>query len=161
LKFLHLCGVISDRMSGPDTPPERARLVHDIGEALFMLFGRYRQQAAQSFAPLGLNVIRTLVLGLIEREGVRHPGALADALELAPTAVSHILAELEERGLVARSLDPEDRRRVRIELTDEGRRVLGRATEAWNELNAGKLAQLTDAEAVTLRDLLRKVTEAA
>ena len=106
-------------------------------------------------------MLRTLALGLIERDGIRHPGALAETLELAPPAVSHLLSELEERGLIARSLDPDDRRRVRLELTDQGRELLSRANEAWTDLNAGKLASLSLEEAVALRDLLRKVTEAA
>ena len=147
-------------MDGPESQPERARLVQEINEALFLFFWRNRLLVSQRFAPLGLNVLRALVLGLIERDGVRHPSALAEALELAPPAVSHLLTELEERGLITRSLDPEDRRRVRLELTPAGREALGRATEAWNELNASKLEALSHEEAVALRDLLRKVTEA-
>lgn len=148
-------------MPGTTLTPERARLVQEINEALFHLVWRYRQQAAQRFAPLGLNVLRAMVLRLIDRDGVQRPSALAEALELAPPAVSHLLTELEERGLLTRSLDPQDRRRVRLEVTDDGRRLLARAAEAWNDLNVGQLTALTEEEAVTLRDLLRKVTEAA
>ena len=107
-------------MPGTTLTPERARLVQEINEALFHLVWRYRQQAAQRFAPLGLNVLRAMVLRLIDRDGVQHPSALAEALELAPPAVSHLLTELEERGLLTRSLDPQDRRRVRLEVTDDG-----------------------------------------
>ncbi len=148
-------------MPGPDLTPERARLVQEINEALFHFVWRYRQLAAQRFAPLGLTLPRAMVLGLIERDGLRHPSAIAESLELAPPAVSHLLTELEERRIITRSLDPDDRRRVRLELTDEGREVLEKATDVWHGLNAGNLGALTDAEAQTLRDLLRRVTEPA
>ncbi|HZJ10822.1 MAG TPA: MarR family transcriptional regulator [Trueperaceae bacterium] len=137
--------------------PEREQLGHEIGEALFHLIWRYRQQADQSFAPLGVNSLRALMLGLIARERL-HPKALADTLDLAPPAISHILTDLEERGLIARSLDPEDRRRVLLEITDAGRTLLSRVAATWNGLNVAKMAALTEDEVVAFRDLLRKIT---
>lgn len=147
-------------MPGTTISPERQELVKEINEALYYLVWRYRQQAAQRLAPLGLNLQGTLVLGLIERERLQ-PRALAEALELAPPAVSHLLTDLEQRGLITRSLDPHDRRRVQLELTDSGRELLGRATAAWEELNVTKIASLTEKESIALRDLLRKIMEGA
>lgn len=147
-------------MPGTTISPERQELVKEINEALYYLVWRYRQQAAQRLAPLGLNLQGTLALGLIERERLQ-PRALAEALELAPPAVSHLLTDLEQRGLITRSLDPHDRRRVQLELTDSGRELLGRATAAWEELNVTKIASLTEKESIALRDLLRKIMEGA
>lgn|SRR5690606_1455324 len=147
-------------MAVPSISTERQELINEINEALYYLVWRYRQQAAQQLAPLGINLQGTLVLGLIEREQL-HPRALSEALDLAPPAVSHLLTDLEERGLITRSLDPDDRRRVRLELTADGRALLASATSAWNELNAAKIADLTDEESVALRDVLRKILETA
>jgi DNA-binding MarR family transcriptional regulator len=160
LRFHHSCDVIITAMSVPTITPEREQLIQEINEALFHLVWRYRQEADQQFAPLGINSPRALVLGLIARERV-HPKALAEALDLAPPAISHLLTELEERGLIARSLDPTDRRRVVLELTEQGCELLARVTEAWNKLNVERLAALTEEESVVFRDLLRKVTEEA
>lgn len=55
---------------------------------------------------------------------------LTDATGLAETALLHgssvtrILKELEERGLIIRELDAEDRRRMRITLTPTGRELV-------------------------------------
>ena len=144
-------------MSGPTVTSEREQLVQDISEALFHLVWRYSKQADQQLAPLGVNSLRALILGLIEREKL-HPKALAGALDLAPPAISHLLTDLEERGLIARTLDQSDRRRLVLELTPEGRELLGRIADSWNALNTDNMAGLTDEQATTFLDLLRKVT---
>lgn len=147
-------------MSATLTAPERDELTTQISEAFFHLVWRYRQQADQRLAPLGLNSLRALLLGLIAKER-QHPKALADALDLTRPAISHLLTELEERGLIARSLDTQDRRRVVLEITEAGGALLGRAAEAWTSLNAAGMATLSDDEAIAFRDLLHKITEAA
>lgn len=136
--------------------PERELLNADIGEELFQLVWRYRQQADQQFAPFGLNSLRALVLGLIAKER-QHPKALANHLDLAPPAISHLLTEFEERGLVARSLDTVDRRRVALEITEAGKELLAKVESAWTQLNSAGMANLSDKEAGHFRDLLRKI----
>lgn len=144
-------------MSGHTVTPEREQLVREISEALFHLVWRYRQQADQQLAPLGVNSLKALVLGMIEREKL-HPKALAGALDLAPPAISHVLTELEEKGLIARSIDQRDRRRLVLELTAEGRRLLERIADSWNALNTINMVELTDEQATTFLHLLRKLT---
>ncbi len=147
-------------MAVPSISNERRELIEEINEALYYLVWRYRQQAAQQLAPLGINLQGALVLVLIEREQL-HPRALSEALDLAPPAVSHLLTDFEERGLITRSLDAEDRRRVRLELTDAGRALLKQAMASWNELNAAKIASLSERESIAFRDMLRKILESA
>ena len=47
-------------------------------------------------------------------------GALAERLEVSQQAVSKSVADLERRGYVARSPDPDDARARRVALTDRG-----------------------------------------
>lgn len=147
-------------MSASSLAPRRETLNAEIGEELFQLVWRYRQQADQLLAPLGLNSLRALLLGLIAKER-QHPKALASHLDLAPPAISHLLTEFEERGLVARSLDTVDRRRVVLEITDEGQALLAKVESAWTNLNSAGMSNLSDDEADTFRDLLHKIGGAA
>ena len=64
-----------------------------------------------------------MVLNLID-EGNIHPGAIAEKIVVQPSKISRVLEDLVKRGLVKRSLDAEDSRRVRLELTVEGEKVL-------------------------------------
>jgi DNA-binding MarR family transcriptional regulator len=64
-----------------------------------------------------------MVLNLIN-EGNIHPGAIAEKIVVQPSKISRTLEDLTKRGLVKRSLDAEDSRRVRLELTPQGQKVL-------------------------------------
>ena len=59
------------------------------------------------------------------RNGPQAVGRLGAELGLSPTSVTRLVDRLERRGLVARSRDDADRRRVDVRLTSQGERVLG------------------------------------
>lgn len=130
----------------PRSEPERDALVLELSGLMLPLAHELRHLAARVFAPLGLRPSGALVLELIER-GVDRPKALAEVLETVQSAVSAILADLDGLGCITREVDPADRRKVRLELTDEGRALYARLGEAWLEMGRRHL------EAVDLDDL--------
>ena len=72
--------------------------------------------------------------------GVRE---LAARERVSPPALSNHIDRLERYGLVARTPSAEDRRRVGLTLTDEGRRVLRRVRSrrtAWLTTRLGQLS---------------------
>ena len=70
-------------------------------------------------------VAQASVLSRLDREGAQTASALATAERVRPQSMAQTLTELENAGLITRRPDPGDRRRIRIELTEEGReRVL-------------------------------------
>jgi DNA-binding MarR family transcriptional regulator len=81
------------------------------------------------------------------------PGELAAAVGISTASMARTLARLEERGLIARSIDPKDRRRIEVTLQPEGSRLLsvnrlwrGTAFErAAMSLDAGARRRLVDA----------------
>jgi DNA-binding MarR family transcriptional regulator len=85
---------------------------------------------------------------------------MGDRLILHPTSVTNIVDRLERQGLVERTAHPTDRRTTLASITDDGRRVVGKATEAVSSTGFG-LAALTDDELDQLTALLRKVRVAA
>ncbi|HYL07082.1 MAG TPA: MarR family transcriptional regulator [Candidatus Udaeobacter sp.] len=58
------------------------------------------------------------------REGPRSAGALASELGVAAPSLTRQLQKLEDKGLIVRTMDPEDRRRVVVTLTPAGDKVL-------------------------------------
>jgi DNA-binding MarR family transcriptional regulator len=103
-------------MNGPPAP-----LVEELSHLGYALMRLLLQRAKEVFAKEGLSLLQAEVLRLV-REGVNAPSRLAEHLEVQPSQVSHLLASLEEAGLVERHLDPEDRRRVLLRLTPKGER---------------------------------------
>ncbi len=72
----------------------------------------------------------------------------------APTA-SKLVENLVQRGLVSRQEDPEDRRRVRLQISPKGKKSIDIAFEHTREFLAERLAHLSDKE----RQELIQVTE--
>jgi len=96
-------------------------------------------------------VAQASVLSRLDREGAQTASALAAAEHVRPQSMAQTLAELETAGLIERRPDPDDGRRIQIELTEEGReRVLeGRGRrEDW--LAAAIATELSPEEQRTL-----------
>ena len=76
---------------------------------------------------------------------------------LSSAGVTSRLDRLEHRGFVRRLPDPDDRRGVIVELTDEGREVVDAAVAANAASDRQLLERLDPHEIETLEALLRKV----
>ena len=57
----------------------------------------------------------------IEYRGVASVGELAEALEVDPSTLSRAAESLVKSGLISRSEDPGNRRKVKLQLSDAGR----------------------------------------
>lgn len=82
---------------------------------------------------------------------------LCECLGVEPPTVSNMVRRLEKKGLVKRSEDPNDARRTRAGLTEEGRKQQGKVFEEWGTLEEDVFASLTAEERASLRRLLRQV----
>jgi DNA-binding MarR family transcriptional regulator len=76
-------------------------------------------------AYLGINRSDGRCLDVLEERGPITAGELAAATGLSPGATTSLVDRLEGEGFVRRVADPDDRRRVRIELTDAARQAIG------------------------------------
>ena len=85
---------------------------------------------------------------------------LADSLDFDKSHLVGRIDVLEERNLVTRTRDPDDRRRHRVALTSKGRTVLKRLLPVAKESQKGFLDALTAGEQKTLISLLRRVLSA-
>jgi DNA-binding MarR family transcriptional regulator len=101
-----------------------------------------------------------LVLLYFSRHGELPMGKMGDRLMLHPTSVTNIIDRLEQQDLVRRIPHPTDRRTVLAQITEDGRQVVEKATEAVSSIRFG-VDGLTVAELDQLTDLLRKLRIAA
>jgi DNA-binding MarR family transcriptional regulator len=99
--------------------PNTALLASDLRVVLGRLVRRLR---AEHRFPLSHGT----VLGRLEREGAQSTSDLALAERVRPQSMAQTLADLEADDLIERRPDPSDRRRMLIELTDQGREALER-----------------------------------
>jgi DNA-binding MarR family transcriptional regulator len=85
---------------------------------------------------------------------------MAGWLDLSTGAMTNRLDRLEARGLIRRLPDPDDRRGVLVELTDDGRRIWSETVGTQAEKEAVVAAALQPDEQRGLNDLLRRLIHA-
>ncbi|MFG2821254.1 MarR family winged helix-turn-helix transcriptional regulator [Kitasatospora sp. NPDC048365] len=116
-----------------------------------------------AYAPYGIGRGEFDVLATLRRAGEPYslsPRELTATLMLTTGGMTGRLDKLERAGLVTRSPDPNDRRGLRITLTDKGREVIDGAVEAGMLVQRGTVAGFTADELDTLNDLLRRLLAA-
>jgi len=107
----------------------------------------------------GLNVGEfKVLLRLREAKDETTAGALADMLDLSPSAMTNRLDRLEEDGLVSRARDTEDRRSVLVSITPRGEEVVGQAVERQAKEESSLLAVLSATDQRRLNALLRALS---
>jgi DNA-binding MarR family transcriptional regulator len=116
----------------------------------------------EALKPFDLTFARyeALVLLYFSRQRELPLGKMGDRLMLHPTSVTNIIDRLEQQGLVQRAPHPTDRRTVLAQISDEGRKVVEKATEAVCAIRFG-VDGLTEPQLDRLTDLLRKLRIAA
>ncbi len=72
---------------------------------------------------IGITGPQRLVVRIVGQSPSITATGIASTLGMHPSTLTGILARLEERSLIARDVDPEDRRRARFRLTAGGERV--------------------------------------
>ena len=85
------------------------------------------------------------------------PTQLSRALMLSSAGITSRLDRLERRHLIARRTDPDDRRGILVELTEQGSKAADEAVAAGAEASARMLSSLSRDELKTLGRLLRKL----
>ena len=125
------------------------RLARHVDRARAAAFGRH-----------GLEGWEFDVLAVLRRSGAPYrasPGALVRATGVTSGTMTNRVDRLVTRGLVRRESDPDDRRSVRVELTDVGRTTVDGALVDLLEAEHALLAGLDEPARTSLADGLRRL----
>jgi DNA-binding MarR family transcriptional regulator len=110
-----------------------ARTALDFRVAVGRIGRRVRQIYMTTDSSADPGFLEISVLLRLDRQGPLTSKALAEIESVTPQAIGTSLSALEGRGLVARSRDRTDRRRVITTITNAGRKVLASREHAMNE----------------------------
>ena len=94
------------------------------------------------------------------RQGASSPGELARLWQVTPAVITGVIDRLERRELVRREPDPDDRRRLRLALTDTGLAASTHVERVLTEELAAQLSRATPQELAKLHcalDLLQRI----
>jgi len=90
-----------------------------------------------------------------------YPGELTEKLGLTTGRIANILKVLEQTGMIMRTTDARDRRRVQVELTQEGESAARARHEDAMRCHAALMDQLDAEQARRLAEALRALSDAA
>lgn len=94
----------------------------------------------------GLTQAQSGLLYFLGRDDGALIGEAAEALDVAPSAMTGLVDRMERSGLVERRADPADGRAQRLHLTDRGREARAFALDGLRTLNATLTDGFTEAE---------------
>jgi DNA-binding MarR family transcriptional regulator len=138
----------SERAAAPDAAA--AGLASSLRLTIARLARRVRQEGVT--ARDDVTASRLAALTTIGALGPITLGDLAAVEQVQPPSMTRIVARLEEAGLTEREVDPQDRRSVRVRITDKGKRLLARSRTRRDAFLAQRIARLTAEE----RDVLAR-----
>lgn len=144
------------RTERPDLDPAPMSVLGRIAR----IFALQRRAQAVVHQPLGLSHSSFDLMANLRRSGAPHRKTateLARSSMISTGGVTFRMDALEAAGLIRRIRDPQDRRVVYAELTDEGTVLIDKAIEAHLDTMHSLLADLTPPEQQQLQRLLAKL----
>lgn len=111
-----------------------------------LLLDLFQHRCLDRFGLLFIDYSLLRVLHLAGKPYRMSPTELSEVLLRSSGGVTQILDRLETNGLIKRSNDPTDRRKVLVGLTNEGVRVARQAGAAYKAERDRILADLSDAD---------------
>jgi len=101
------------------------------------------------------------LLYISRQEGSVLPGDISSAMNISTARIAAALNSMENKGLITRRIDKEDRRRILVELTEAGRRLAAERDQMALSHTKQMLELLGESDAKALVRILRRLSELA
>ncbi|MFM7225858.1 MAG: MarR family winged helix-turn-helix transcriptional regulator [Actinomycetota bacterium] len=147
----------SDRDAPPERPVPSAALASALRISVLRLGRRLRRHAPADLTPAQLSA-----LAAVRRDAGVTLSGLAEHERVQPPTMTRIVDALVAKGLVERSVCPDDRRVSLLRATPAGRELVDGVRRRRDAYLASRLAALTDEERAVLAraaDLLDRLGE--
>lgn len=124
-----------------------AELAARLRLSVLRLARRLRQESGA-----GITASQLSALACLARDGSLTLGELSATERVKPPTMTRIVTSLEELGLVARTVDPADRRVVRAEVSEQGHRFIEQSRHRKDAYLTARLSALEPADRAALAD---------
>jgi DNA-binding MarR family transcriptional regulator len=138
-------------------PTELKQVVDPILEAILSLSTESRRLTKELARSVDLTGPQLTVLKMLEAVGDLSLSELSERIRAQNSTVTGIIDRMEREGLVTRARSTEDRRVVKIKLTDKGLKIARTVAVEPMELLRAALDDLTPLEAQALLKILTKM----
>lgn len=134
---------------------------NSVGRLMTLVKATLMEALDRELAPLDITAAQFVVLVKLAGGETASPSALCKGASYDPGAMTRMLDRLERKKLVRRVRSPEDRRKITIELTAEGRAVYPQLISGAVRVLNHSLRGFTRAEVRQLEDFLHRMLASA
>lgn len=128
-------------------------------DKLFVLLARSAYGLRRGHAHHGrMHPGQMRILAILNQSGPIAQKELMDAIQVRAGSLSEILSKLEDKGLIIRTKQEDDKRSVMVELSAEGKVRFAEGKERSSQFTKDQFAALSSAEQEQLLALLEKLT---
>ena len=150
-------------MSTAQPQSRETQIPEELLESTLFLLARLgyalKARLVEEFEQAGFNIYQYGVLATLYEGACGTQGMIADMLHLDRSQLVVVLDELEQKGLVERQRDPNDRRRHAVSLTSEGKRQLVKLRKLVQGIEEAALEPLEQRSRDSLQKALLTLTE--
>jgi DNA-binding MarR family transcriptional regulator len=107
----------------------------------------------------GLTMPQVRVLFMLAERPGASSGDLAEELKVSPPTITGMTDRLSKQGLIVRGIDPDDRRIVRLQLSEEGARLTTEVADLSKAALREVFERIPEDRLEMLTELLEEVTE--
>lgn len=153
-KWIHFVQSLS-----PEIDPQAIRLMDEVGfvsRAIYHVSEQSLGEAGLSFAQYRVLMHLFFAEQMGDQDDL-NPSEISHRQGVSRNTMSSFIRNLEDEGLVERRLDPQDRRRFNISLTENGRSLVTNHARQHLATIGSCFTVLTSEEQETLSQLLHKV----
>ncbi|HEY0941474.1 MAG TPA: MarR family transcriptional regulator [Steroidobacter sp.] len=145
---------------GAGSSARRTALDDSMGYLVRKTFRAFTRALEQRLAEHDVSISMWFFLRrLWEGDGLTQKDLSAELGLTQPTTVA-AMDNLERRGLIRRSRNPDDRRKINIYLTSAGKDLKRSLSKYATEINEIALSGFSKSEVATLRDMLLRILDA-
>lgn len=135
------------------------QVTEQIGHLLRKAYQRHTAIFQQNACDAQLTSIQFVTLCALRDQGPSSQAELIKATAVDQATIRGIVERLKARDLIALSPDPDDRRKVIVELTPQGHTLLAEMIPCAQQISELTMGSLNAGERIAILFLLRKMNE--
>jgi DNA-binding MarR family transcriptional regulator len=128
-----------------------------LPEAFWAVARQLRHLSREALAPWGITPSQLRAVMTLVRHGTVRLSQLSDHLHIAARSTTEVVDGLQDRGLVERLPDPNDRRATLVRLTEQGTELGAAVLSARAAEAEGFFSRISESDRAELARILREL----
>ncbi len=139
--------------------PKSMMLVHNVARLVSRVRGEVMEALDREFAPYDISAAQVIVLMFLANGEADSASGLCKGISYDPGAMTRMIDRLEQKGLIRRRPNSEDRRTMNLELTADGKALFPKLAAIKDAVQRRFLRGFSKTEVETLVALLNRMAE--